>query len=259
MGELTREQKKRAQIAWGNARGTGEGVEAVYAAGMADARAALAQPQGIVSTASPIPFEDWWASQGRSIDPDTEDVPWFDKRKGLAEAAYDAGQSSVRFAAHYPPAQPEPPQGEPEKSFVERAARAACEADGCLWDHLESQLDRDNYSRMAEAAVRVSLEVFLERASAFHAKAGWNVSACIDFDNRLRGELLPARGDAAVSRVLTSFINPPIPVRAFDWVAWIDGEEESMRYGYGRTEQEARDELSNVLAEYDEERKADAK
>jgi DnaJ-class molecular chaperone len=41
MGELTREQKKRAQIAWGNARGTGEGVEAVYAAGMADARAAV--------------------------------------------------------------------------------------------------------------------------------------------------------------------------------------------------------------------------
>ncbi len=59
--------------------------------------------------------------------------------------------------------------------------------------------------------------------------------------------------DAAVSRVRTSFINPPIPIRAFDWVAWIDGDEESMRYGYGRTEQEARDELSNVLAEYDEE------
>ena len=71
-----------------------------------------------------------------------------------------------------------------------------------------------------------------------------------------QGEPEPAKQDAAVeavSRVRTSFINPPIPIRAFDWVAWIDGEEESMRYGYGRTEQEARDELSNVLAEYDEE------
>ena len=32
------------------------------------------------------------------IDPDTEDVPWFDKREALCEAAYEAGQSSVKFA-----------------------------------------------------------------------------------------------------------------------------------------------------------------
>ena len=55
-----------------------------------------------------------------------------------------------------------------------------------------------------------------------------------------------------ISRVKTSFVNPPIPIRAFDWIAWIDGEEESMRYGYGRTEQEAKDELANELAQYDE-------
>lgn len=51
--------------------------------------------------AAPLPFSDWWTSQGKFIDPDTEDVPWFDKRKDLCEAAYDAGQSSVKFAQAY--------------------------------------------------------------------------------------------------------------------------------------------------------------
>lgn len=38
-----------------------------------------------------VGFEKWWAEEGRSLDPDTEDVPWFDKRKGLAESAFEAG------------------------------------------------------------------------------------------------------------------------------------------------------------------------
>ena len=38
-----------------------------------------------------VGFEKWWAEEGRSLDPDTEDVPWFDKRKGLAELAFEAG------------------------------------------------------------------------------------------------------------------------------------------------------------------------
>lgn len=29
-------------------------------------------------------FEEWWSREGRFIDPDTEDVPWFDKRKVLS-------------------------------------------------------------------------------------------------------------------------------------------------------------------------------
>jgi hypothetical protein len=66
MGELTREQKKRAQIAWGNARGTGEGVEAVYAAGMADARAALAQPQGEPEQSLVERALDAWYTDGES-------------------------------------------------------------------------------------------------------------------------------------------------------------------------------------------------
>ena len=35
-------------------------------------------------------FDEWWARKGRFIDPDTEDVPWFDKRKALAEEAFRA-------------------------------------------------------------------------------------------------------------------------------------------------------------------------
>lgn len=35
-------------------------------------------------------FEEWWARAGKSIDPDTSDVSWHDKRKGLAAAAFSA-------------------------------------------------------------------------------------------------------------------------------------------------------------------------
>jgi hypothetical protein len=41
-------------------------------------------------------FEIWWRSDGRSIDPDTSDVDWYDKRKELAAEAYRAGLKSAR-------------------------------------------------------------------------------------------------------------------------------------------------------------------
>lgn len=41
-------------------------------------------------------FENWWRDDGRFIDPDTDDVPWFDKRKGLAESAFNAGRGSKK-------------------------------------------------------------------------------------------------------------------------------------------------------------------
>lgn len=64
-------------------------------------RAQLAAARGMVD-ASPIRglsksdwlrdlFLDWWQKEGRLIDPDTSDVPWFDKRQGLAEYAFNAG------------------------------------------------------------------------------------------------------------------------------------------------------------------------
>jgi hypothetical protein len=36
-------------------------------------------------------FQKWWDEQGHYLDPDTEDVSWFDKRAALAEAAFEAG------------------------------------------------------------------------------------------------------------------------------------------------------------------------
>lgn len=39
-------------------------------------------------------FDEWWNQEGKYIDPDTEDVSWYDKRKELAEIAFNAGKSS---------------------------------------------------------------------------------------------------------------------------------------------------------------------
>lgn len=41
-------------------------------------------------------FDEWWTRIGRTLDPDTEDVPWYDKRKGLAEAAFNAAKAQSR-------------------------------------------------------------------------------------------------------------------------------------------------------------------
>jgi hypothetical protein len=54
-----------------------------------------------------------------------------------------------------------------------------------------------------------------------------------------------------ISRIKTSHIFPPIPIRDFDLVAWIDGEEEGLR-GHGKTESDAVIELQSLQAELDE-------
>ena len=51
-------------------------------------------------------------------------------------------------------------------------------------------------------------------------------------------------------KIVTIFLNPPIPVRDFDWCAYYDGEEENGNYGYGSTEAEAIEDLVN---NYDDE------
>lgn len=43
--------------------------------------------------------------------------------------------------------------------------------------------------------------------------------------------------------IKTSYIRPLIPVRAFDWVAWIEGLEERGPYGAGETEDAAKTDL----------------
>lgn len=40
-------------------------------------------------------FENWWAVTGKFIDPDSDDVHWYDKRKGLAEEAFCAALRST--------------------------------------------------------------------------------------------------------------------------------------------------------------------
>jgi len=50
--------------------------------------------------------------------------------------------------------------------------------------------------------------------------------------------------------IVTSFIDPPIPVRTHDWCAYRDGDEEGCRYGWGRTKEEA---VADLLR-YEEER-----
>jgi hypothetical protein len=48
-------------------------------------------------------------------------------------------------------------------------------------------------------------------------------------------------------KIITRLVYPPIPDRRFDWCAFYDGEEERGNYGWGRTEQEAIDDLRALV------------
>ncbi len=52
-------------------------------------------------------------------------------------------------------------------------------------------------------------------------------------------------------KICIEYVGPPIPTRSYDYQAWIDGEEESRRYGYGKTEMEA---LQDWIDQYGEDR-----
>ena|ERR1700686_2096837 len=41
-------------------------------------------------------FRNWWETVGKFYDPDTEDVSWFDKRKALAEQAFEYAKAVSR-------------------------------------------------------------------------------------------------------------------------------------------------------------------
>lgn len=49
--------------------------------------------------------------------------------------------------------------------------------------------------------------------------------------------------------IVTTFVHPPIPDRRWDWCAYFSGEEESGNYGWGRTEQEAVNELEAMYGQ----------
>jgi hypothetical protein len=53
----------------------------------------------------------------------------------------------------------------------------------------------------------------------------------------------------AKSRIITAYINPPIPERSFDWVAYRVDVEEYGRKAFGSTEEEAIAELLEREAE----------
>jgi hypothetical protein len=56
-----------------------------------------------------------------------------------------------------------------------------------------------------------------------------------------------------VSKIVTSHIYPPIPIRTHDWCAYYDGEAEAGHYGWGRTEAEAvADFIENCKDDHDE-------
>ena len=38
-------------------------------------------------------FDEWWNREGQFYDPDTEDVPWYDKRKAIAEKAWEVAKA----------------------------------------------------------------------------------------------------------------------------------------------------------------------
>jgi hypothetical protein len=80
--------EKQKQIAWG--AWVDHYDENSNAIGVYAAVAAVLEAQRFKDSPKALSFHDWWTSQGRFIDPDTEDVPWFDKREALAEYAWDA-------------------------------------------------------------------------------------------------------------------------------------------------------------------------
>ena len=52
-----------------------------------------------------------------------------------------------------------------------------------------------------------------------------------------------------MTRIVTTYVHPPIPIRTSDWCACLDGQEEDGPYGWGATEAEAIADLQEKLEE----------
>jgi hypothetical protein len=50
-------------------------------------------------------------------------------------------------------------------------------------------------------------------------------------------------------KIITAYVNPPIPTRSYDWVAYQNGTEEEGPFGYGATELDAIENLKSILEE----------
>lgn len=49
--------------------------------------------------------------------------------------------------------------------------------------------------------------------------------------------------------IVADFVNPPVPSRQFDWCAFFEGDEELGQYGWGRTREEAIEDLQANFGE----------
>lgn len=58
------------------------------------------------------------------------------------------------------------------------------------------------------------------------------------------------KGEIVKPVLVTSHVYPPIPVRDYDWIAYVDGDEEAGRYGEGATEAEAIADFMDTYAEH---------
>jgi len=54
-------------------------------------------------------------------------------------------------------------------------------------------------------------------------------------------------------KIITDNIRPPVPTRAYDWVAYFEGQEEGGPTGYGSTEDAAILELLEISNKGEEE------
>lgn len=50
-----------------------------------------------------------------------------------------------------------------------------------------------------------------------------------------------------MSKIITNFVYPPIPIRSFDYVAYREGDEETGPFGWGDTEEKALTDLQYEL------------
>lgn len=50
-------------------------------------------------------------------------------------------------------------------------------------------------------------------------------------------------------KIITTFINPPIPSRNYDWCAYYEADEESGNYGWGATKPEAIENFLEIMSE----------
>ncbi len=94
-------------------------------------------------------FQEWWSEDGRYIDPDTDDVPWFDKRGGLAQFAFIAG-----FNAALP-------------AIVEQCAEVLLSLVGKYLDEEQQALDKEDSDAGDKAEIKQA--VIVEALDAIRA------------------------------------------------------------------------------------------